>query len=333
CGRDAGAPAPWPHRAAGAVGGEHVRQRAHLPVARHVADRPGHRPGGLGRRSHRPAAGGRGHPARTPVRPRRDGRLCHRHHRRRLVLPAWGAGQYRGRHGRPAGGAWLRHAASHFADPHLPPADALAGRLHRLVVRVEAAPGTVIALPEEPVMSSKVPVCVDLDGSLIHSDLLLESFLLLIKRNPLYLLLIPFWLLGGKARLKAEIASRVQLDGAWLPYTKPFVAWLKEQKRQGRALWLCTASDHRLAQAVADHLGIFDGVLASDGQRNLSGSNKAAELVKRFGEKGFDYCGNHRVDLAVWRHARAAIVVNASQALVAQARAVTEVATSFAPMP
>jgi 4-hydroxybenzoate polyprenyltransferase len=182
-------------------------------------------------------------------------------------------------------------------------------------------------------MSAHVPVCVDLDGSLIHSDLLLESFLLLIKRNPLYLLLIPFWVLGGKARLKAEIASRVRLDGSALPYTKPFVAWLKAQKEQGRTLWLCTASDVRLAQAVATHLGIFDGVLASDGKLNLAGSNKAAELVRRFGEKGFDYCGNHSVDLAVWRHARAAIVVNAGESLIAKARAVTQVDTSFAPMP
>ena len=109
-------------------------------------------------------------------------------------------------------------------------------------------------------MSDNVALCVDLDGTLIHSDLLLESFLLLIKDNPLYLLLVPFWLLGGKARLKREIASRVKLDGAALPYTKPLVAWLREQKAAGRQLWLCTASDESLAHAVADHLGFFDGV-------------------------------------------------------------------------
>ena len=92
-------------------------------------------------------------------------------------------------------------------------------------------------------MSDNVALCVDLDGTLIHSDLLLESFLLLIKDNPFYLLLVPFWLLGGKARLKREIASRVTLDGSALPYTKPLVAWLQEQKAAGRQLWLCTASD------------------------------------------------------------------------------------------
>lgn len=178
-------------------------------------------------------------------------------------------------------------------------------------------------------MSNKTPICVDLDGSLIHSDLLLESFLLLIKRNPLYLLLVPFWLLRGKAVLKAEIAARVELNGAALPYTQAFVAWLREQKQQGRALWLCTASDHRLAQAVADHLQIFDGVLASDGQTNLSGSNKAKALVARFGEKGFDYCGNHRVDLKVWGHARQAVVVNGAAGLVKQAQSVTALGPVF----
>lgn len=174
-------------------------------------------------------------------------------------------------------------------------------------------------------MSDNVALCVDLDGTLIHSDLLLESFLLLIKENPLYLLLVPFWLLGGKARLKREIASRVTLDGAALPYTKPLVAWLREQKAAGRKLWLCTASDESLARAVAEHLGFFDGVLASNGQTNLSGSNKAAALVAKFGEKGFDYCGNEKVDMKVWPHARGAIVVNASESLAAEASRVTQV--------
>jgi len=174
-------------------------------------------------------------------------------------------------------------------------------------------------------MSDNVALCVDLDGTLIHSDLLLESFLLLIKDNPLYLLLVPFWLLGGKAKLKREIASRVKLDGSALPYTKPLVAWLQAQKAAGRKLWLCTASDESLARAVADHLGFFDGVLASNGQTNLSGSNKAAALVAKFGEKGFDYCGNEQVDMRVWPHARGAIVVNASESLAAEAARVTQV--------
>ncbi|RZL03490.1 MAG: UbiA family prenyltransferase [Rubrivivax sp.] len=179
--------------------------------------------------------------------------------------------------------------------------------------------------------TQSIPLCVDLDGSLIHSDLLLESFLLLIKQNPLFLFLVPLWLLGGKAKLKAEIARRVQINGAALPYSEDFVAWLRVQKTQGREIWLCTASDQRMAQAVADHVGLFDGVLASDGHTNLAGDHKARQLVQRFGERGFDYCGNHRVDLKVWKHARAAIVVNGTPGLEASARACTQLDAVFQP--
>jgi 4-hydroxybenzoate polyprenyltransferase/phosphoserine phosphatase len=178
-------------------------------------------------------------------------------------------------------------------------------------------------------LSAAVPLCVDLDGTLVSSDLLLESFLLLIKRNPLYLLLVPFWLLRGKAALKAEIAARVELNPAALPYDQEFVAWLHSERAAGRSLWLCTAADRRLAEQVASHLGFFDGVLASDGQSNLSGSSKAARLVERFAERGFDYCGNELIDLAIWRRARGAIVVHGSPRLEQQALAVCKVVRTF----
>jgi len=168
-------------------------------------------------------------------------------------------------------------------------------------------------------------IAVDLDGTLIKTDLLLESFLLLIKRNPLYLFAVVMWLLKGKATLKAKIASRVNLNAAALPYNTALIEWLKVQKEGGRALWLVTASHDLLAKAVAKHLGIFDGVMASDETVNLSGTRKADALVKHFGEKGFDYCGNDDIDLSVWRHGRSAIVVNASKSLEAKARAAVQV--------
>ncbi len=173
------------------------------------------------------------------------------------------------------------------------------------------------------------PLCVDLDGTLIHSDLLLESFLLLLKRNPLYLLLIPFWLLKGKAALKAEIAKRVTLNPAALPYNTEFLDWLNSQRDAGRALWLCTASNHRLAQRVAEHLQIFQGVLSSTDDINLSGRTKAKQLVEKFGEKGFDYCGNHRIDLAIWQVSRCAVVVNGSEQLKKEAARLADISGSF----
>jgi 4-hydroxybenzoate polyprenyltransferase/phosphoserine phosphatase len=174
------------------------------------------------------------------------------------------------------------------------------------------------------------PLCIDLDGTLIRSDLLLESLLLLLKRNALYLFAAGFWLLrGGKAGLKAEIAARVTVNPAALPYNKELLAWLKSERAQGRELWLCTAANEKLAHAVAEHLGLFSGVLASDQSNNIAGQRKADELVERFGHGGFDYCGNERRDLAIWLCARGAIVVNGTPALERQAGATVTVVRTF----
>jgi 4-hydroxybenzoate polyprenyltransferase/phosphoserine phosphatase len=175
----------------------------------------------------------------------------------------------------------------------------------------------------------RAPLCVDLDGTLIRSDLLLETLLLLIKRNPLYLFMLPLWLLRGKAVLKAQIASRVRLNAAALPYNKEFVQWLRSQRAAQRSLWLCTAASEPLARAVADHLGLFDGVLASDRTVNLAGTVKADRLAEQFGEGGFDYCGNERKDMAVWRRAAGAIVVNGGSRLEAEASRSVRVVQTF----
>lgn len=173
-------------------------------------------------------------------------------------------------------------------------------------------------------------LCVDLDGTLIHSDLLLESLLLLLKQNPLYVFAAVLWLVnGGKARLKEEIAARVVLNPAALPYNTELIAWIEAERATGREVWLCTAANERLANAVAQHVKLFDGVLASDARNNLAGVRKADQLVERFGRGEFDYCGNERRDLAIWRCARSAIVVNASASLEREARAVVTVARAF----
>lgn len=173
------------------------------------------------------------------------------------------------------------------------------------------------------------PLCVDLDGTLILSDLLLESFLLLIKRNPLYLFLVPLWLLRGKAALKAEIASRVRLNPAALPYNRALIEWLESERKRGRQLWLCSASNQQLTESVAAHVGLFDGAVGSDGVTNLAGGRKAARLAEIFGERGFDYCGNERPDLEVWQHAAGAIVVRGSRRLEREAAVRAPVLRTF----
>lgn len=178
-------------------------------------------------------------------------------------------------------------------------------------------------------MQSAIPLCVDLDGTLISGDLLLESMLLLIKRNPLFLFLMPIWLLRGKAAFKAEIAKRVSLNPAALPYNERFFSWIAAQKLNGRPVWLCTASNHRLAKKIATHLGIFDGVICSSDTENMSGPLKARQLAEKFGPHMFDYCGNHLVDLDVWRVSQGAVIVNASPQLEQQAKSHTRILFSF----
>jgi 4-hydroxybenzoate polyprenyltransferase/phosphoserine phosphatase len=177
--------------------------------------------------------------------------------------------------------------------------------------------------------TSSIPLCVDLDGTLIRTDLLWESLMQLLKQNPLYLLALPLWLVKGRAHLKQQIAGRVELDVTVLPYHKPLVDFLRAEHRQGRALVLATAADHRLAQRVADHLGFFTTVLASNGETNLRGKNKVRHLAQRFGARGFDYAGNSTVDLPVWQEARHAIVVNATERLAQQAGQLTHVSQIF----
>lgn len=174
-----------------------------------------------------------------------------------------------------------------------------------------------------------VPLCVDCDGTLIHSDLLHESALRLVKRSVLQALRMPFWFLQGKARAKERLAGAVDLDPAWLPYNEPFVDFLRAEKARGRRLVLATASPVVQAQAVADHIGVFDEVVATAGGINLKGASKAERLIARFGEKGFDYAGNDGADVPVWKAARQAIVVNADGHTLDAARSVASVSRVF----
>jgi 4-hydroxybenzoate polyprenyltransferase len=167
--------------------------------------------------------------------------------------------------------------------------------------------------------STSVPLCVDLDGTVIYSDLLWESLARLIGRKPWLLLLVPFWLLSGRAALKQRLAQAVDLDPAALPYNQPLLEWLHAEKRAGRTLVLATASDQRLAHTVARYLGIFDDVIASDGVHNLKAGMKLQRLENSIGGP-FDYVGNSPADLPVWRKCRKAILSNAPPALIQRTR-------------
>ncbi len=165
-------------------------------------------------------------------------------------------------------------------------------------------------------------LCVDLDGTLIRGNLLWECVLVLLKTHPITLLLLPFWLLSGRASLKRHVAARTNLDPARLPYRQQVLDLIQQEKATGRRIALVTAADRALAEAIASYLGLFDEVHASDGKLNLKGANKAAFLAQRFAQTGFDYVGDSAADVDVWRSARGAYVVS-TEARAKQAAAVT----------
>lgn len=173
------------------------------------------------------------------------------------------------------------------------------------------------------------PLVVDLDGTLINTDMLHESALKLLSKNPISALKLPYWLSQGKAMLKAKLAARTSIDASTLPYNQKLLDWLNEQQKTGRKLILCTASHISIATAIAKHLNVFDEIIASDNTTNLSGEKKAQLLEQRFGLAGFDYAGNAWADIAVWKRARRAIVVNASSSLTKKAQQHCEVEETF----
>lgn len=165
------------------------------------------------------------------------------------------------------------------------------------------------------------PLVVDLDGTLIRTDLLVESLSQFLIQNPLAFFRPLLWLMRGKTTLKTELAQRVQLDVSALPYNTDVLDWLRVQKQAGRRLVLATASHQVLAEQVAQHVHLFDEVLATHGATNLKSAAKAKALVDRFGEAGFDYVGNDWPDMPVWAQAHTAHVVDAPASLLARAQA------------
>ena len=142
----------------------------------------------------------------------------------------------------------------------------------------------VLNQPESKTEELK-PLCVDLDGTLVKSDTLIDSLLVLARTHPLLLLRLPGKLLGGKAHFKAFVTENVALDVAHLPYNRKLVQFLQQEHARGRKFYLATGADVRLAQRVADHLGFFDGVLGSDGINNLTGHKKLDSLRNQFGRR------------------------------------------------
>jgi 4-hydroxybenzoate polyprenyltransferase len=180
----------------------------------------------------------------------------------------------------------------------------------------------------QPATPKIVPLCVDLDGTLLKTDLLFESMARLLRQRPWMALLVPFWLLAGKAALKRNLARHISLNPALLPYNDEFLEWLSAEKERGREIFLTTAADETLARAVGRHLGIFTEIIASDGRRNLKGSRKLAALREAI-PGDFEYAGDSPTDFNVWQGSSGAVLVNASRGLAARVRKSVPVVRTF----
>ncbi len=170
-----------------------------------------------------------------------------------------------------------------------------------------------------PVPLPLVPLAVDVDGTLLMTDLLHESALQFVARHPFQTPRLVGWLMQGKAGLKAQLADRIDPGVAALPLRPEVVALIRAAQAEGRPVYLASASDARLVEALAAHIGGIAGVIGSDGATNMAGDAKAAALVAQFGRGGFDYVGDTAVDLPVWAAARKALVVARSPRLTARA--------------
>ena len=174
-----------------------------------------------------------------------------------------------------------------------------------------------------------LPLCVDLDGTLVATDTLWEGVLALVRRRPALLVRLPLWLLRGRGGFKAALVRHARAEPAALPYRDEVVAYLEEARRAGRQLVLTTASRREVAEAVAQHLGLFHGVMASDEGVNLKGRHKAEALARAFGEGGFEYIGDAAADRAVFQRAGAASSVGRGGERAARAAEETPVVRHF----
>jgi 4-hydroxybenzoate polyprenyltransferase len=165
------------------------------------------------------------------------------------------------------------------------------------------------AITDSTPAQTKRPLCVDLDGTLVATDTLAESFLELVKIAPWKVFgLFSAWI-SGRPQLKRYMAHNAPVDPATLPYRDEVLGEMRRARDEGRQVLLVTGSDQATADAVAAHVGQFDEAIGSDGHVNLKAARKAEFLVSRFGAGGFQYVGDSSADLPIWTAANEALMV------------------------
>lgn len=164
-------------------------------------------------------------------------------------------------------------------------------------------------------------VCADVDGTVIATDLLYESLLVAVKRRPWTLFLVPLWLMRGLAVLKSELAQRAQgMAFNLLPMREEVAEYLKLQSHSGKSIVLASASNRLLVTGVAQHLGCVDSIVASDDTDNCKGEIKARAIAQHLGGRPYEYLGDSRADIAVWKHAARQVCVTGAEKFAEQVR-------------
>jgi 4-hydroxybenzoate polyprenyltransferase/phosphoserine phosphatase len=162
--------------------------------------------------------------------------------------------------------------------------------------------------PDGRAADAATPLLIDLDHALIRTDLLMESALAYLAPNPFRLVHLAFWMVRGVAHLKQKLAEAVSLDPELIPVNEKVVELALEAKRDGRPVYLVTAGDEEFARDVAKRVQCFDGVVSDDGDKDLTGPQRAALVSERF-SGAYDYVGHSAADLHVWRNAREIVAV------------------------
>ncbi|WP_169979045.1 haloacid dehalogenase-like hydrolase [Tautonia rosea] len=176
-----------------------------------------------------------------------------------------------------------------------------------------------VAIPGDDGQGKPCVLFVDLDGSLVTTDLLFEHVFVLIKQKPWCAPLLLWWLRLGRAGLKDEVARRVTIDPTTLPYNDAVLTQIQQLRDDGTLLVLATAAPRAWADAVANHLGLFEAVLATEPGRNLKGLGKLNAIRAFCRDRGLvhlDYLGDAAPDIVIWSNARRAYVVSPSRQLV-----------------
>lgn len=176
------------------------------------------------------------------------------------------------------------------------------------------------------------PLVLDLDHTLLRTDLLFESFAAALRRNPLVVLMAILWLIQGKAVLKRRLCEAAPLATDLLPVNPAVVALAEAEFAAGRRVVLATAADELFARRIAARFPFIDDVLASNGRRNLKGATKAA-LLKAHYPGGFVYAGDHGSDLAIWAEASEAVAIGPSRPLARRLEALGKPTTVVASEP